>query len=78
MRKSIMYGISTKELDKNGIEIFFETTKLKMPDGKIGFLSFDDGQLSAYFSDEKGYCISELEGVNNCNSHYLRDCVAIV
>lgn len=73
-----MYAISTKELDKNGVEIFFEITKLKMPDGKIGFLSFDDGQLSAYFSDEKGYYIVELDGVNNCNSHYLRDCVAII
>lgn len=72
-----MYGISTKEIDKNSVEIFFETTKLKMPDGVIGFLCFDDGQLSAYFSDEKGYCIVELEGVNNCNSHYLRDCEVV-
>jgi hypothetical protein len=78
MRKSIMHGISTKETDKNGVEIFFETTKLKLPDGKIGYLYFDDGQLSAYFSDENGYCIVELEGVNNCNSHYLNDCEVIV
>lgn len=76
--KSIVEGMFTGEVDKNGIKIFFEITKLKMPDGKVGFLSFDDGQLSAYFSDEKGYCIAELEGVNNCNSHYLRDCVAII
>jgi len=75
--KSIVEGMFTGEVDKNGIKIFFEITKLKLPDGKLAKLRFDDGQLSAYFSDEKGFCLVELEGINNFKSHYLRDCEVV-
>ncbi len=75
--KSILEGVFTGEVDKNGVNIFFETTNLKFPDGNLGKLMFDNGQLSAYFSDEKGSYISELEGVNNHKSHYLRDCEVV-
>mgnify|MGYP003512073069 FL=1 len=75
--KSIVEGMFTGEVDKNGTKIFFETTKLKLPDGKLAKLRFDDGQLSAYFSDEKGFYLVELEGVNNFKSHCLRDCEVV-
>lgn len=77
MKNSIVEGMFTGEVDRKGIKIYFETTKLKLPDGKLAKLRFDDGQLSAYFSDEKGFCIVELEGVNNFKSYYLRDCEVI-
>jgi hypothetical protein len=76
--KSIVEGMFTGEVDKKGVKIYFETTKLKLPDSKLAKLRFDDGQLSAYFSDEKGFCIVELEGVNNYKSHYLRDCEVVI
>jgi hypothetical protein len=75
--KSTFDGLFTGELDKNGVQIFFETTKLKFPDGKLGKLRFDNGQLAAYFADENGYCIVALEGVNNYKSHYLGDCEVV-
>jgi hypothetical protein len=75
--KSIVDGMFTGDVDKNGIKIFFETTNLKLPDGKLAKLRFDSGQLSAYFSDKNGFCMVELEGVNNYKSHYLRDCEVI-
>lgn len=45
--KSILEGVFTGEVDKNGVNIFFETTNLKFPDGNLGKLMFDNGQLSA-------------------------------
>lgn len=70
-------GVYTGETDNNGKKIFFETSILKFPNGNIGKLRFDYGQLMAYFADEKGFCIVELEGVNNCKSYYLNDCEVI-
>lgn len=75
--KSIVEGMFTGEVDKNGIKIYFETTKLKLPNGSLARLRFDDGQLSAYFSSEDGFCLVELKGVNNYKSYYLRDCEVI-
>ena len=74
---SIFDGLFTGEVDKNGVQIFFETSKLKFPDGQLGKLRFDGGQLAAYFANENGYCIVTLEGVNNYKSHYLRDCEVV-
>lgn len=75
--KSIVHGMFTGEVDKKGNKIFFETTKLKFPNENLGRLRFDDGQLTAYFSDENGSCLVELEGVNNYKSYYLRECEVI-
>lgn len=61
--------------DINGNKIYYETSKLKLPNGIIAKLMFDFSQLSAYFARfEDNSCIVELEGVNNCKSFYLRDC----
>ena len=68
-------GKFTGETDKNGNKIYYETSKLKLPDGRIGKLMFDYGQLSAYFANRQdNSVIIELDGVNNANSFYLRDC----
>jgi hypothetical protein len=60
--KSILDGMFTGEVDKNGVKIFFETTILKLPNGKLARLRFDNGQLEAYFSDENGFCMVDLDG----------------
>lgn len=70
-------GIFTGEVDKNGKKIFYETSKLKLPDGTIGKLMFDYGQLSAYFARKDNSVIVRLKGVNNHKSFYLRNCKII-
>lgn len=75
--KSIVEGLFTREVDKNGVKIFFETSILKLSNSKLARIRFDDGQLAAYFSDENGFCIVDLEGVNNHKSYYLRDCEVV-
>ena len=70
-------GLFTGETDKNGVKIYYETTNLKFPDGTVGKLMFDYGTLSAYYARENGSCIVELDGVNNANSIYLRDCEVV-
>ncbi len=68
-------GLFTGQTDKNGNRIHYETTKLKLPDGRFAKLMFDYGQLSAYYASvENDACIVDLQGVNNHHSHYLRDC----
>jgi len=72
-----MFDLKNKfsgELDKFGNKIYYDTSKLKLPDESIGKLMFDYGQLSAYFARRDNGVIIELEGVNNSNSFYLRDC----
>jgi hypothetical protein len=64
-------------LDYNNNKIYYETSLLRLPDRSIGKLMFDYGQLAAYFARENNTCIVELEGVNNINSFYLRDCEII-
>lgn len=39
--KSILEGVFTGEVDKNGTKIYFETTVLKLPNGTLGKLMFD-------------------------------------
>ena len=70
-------GLFTGETDKNGTKINYETSKLKFPDGTVGKLMFDNGQLSAYYAREDNSCIVEWDGVNNANSIYLRDCEVV-
>jgi hypothetical protein len=70
-------GLFTGETDKNGTKINYETSKLKFPNGTVGKLMFDYGQLSAYYTREDNSCIVELDGVNNANSIYLRDCEVV-
>lgn len=70
-------GLNTGEVDKNGVEIMYGTSKLKFPDGSFGKLLFDYGQLAAYYARENNTCIIDLEGVNNSNSIYLRDCEVV-
>ena len=72
-----MFSLKNKfsgEKDKNGNKIYYETSVLKFPNNKIGKLMFDYGQLHAYFAELNNACIIELDGVNNINSFYLRDC----
>lgn len=68
--------VLTGEFDVNNKPIFYNQL-LQLPDGSIGQVMFDAGQLAAYFADEKGYCIVELTGVNNHKSFYLKDCKII-
>lgn len=68
-------GLATGELDLKGNKIYYETSKLKLPDGTIGKIVFDTGQLAAYFARwEDGSYIEETEGVNNNKSYYLSTC----
>jgi len=77
MSKNIMQGVYTGHNDKNEKKIYYETSILKLPNGKIARLNFDEGRLDSYYADLKGYCIYELKGVNNCNSFYLCDCEVV-
>jgi len=70
-------GLFSGETDKNGVKIYYETSKLKFTDGSFGKLMFDYGQLSAYYARENNDCIVEWDGVNNKNSIYLRDCEVV-
>jgi len=72
-----MMGFYTGETDKNHEKIYYEVSRLKFPDGTIGKIMFDYGQLAAYYARENNSCIEDLEGVNNNNSFYLRDCEVI-
>lgn len=68
-------GLYTGETDVKANKIYYETSKLKLPDGTIAKLMFDYGQLAAYYARyEDSSCIVELDGVNNHKSFYLRDC----
>jgi hypothetical protein len=68
-------GLYTGEKDVRGNKIYYETSKLKLPNGIIAKLMFDYGQLAAYYARwEDNGCIVDLEGVNNHKSFYLRDC----
>ena len=71
-------GLAVGELDCQGNKIYYETSKLKLPDGTIAKIMFDRGQLEAYFARwEDDSCIGELIGVNNHKSFYLRNCEVI-
>ena len=71
-------GLATGDLDYQGNKVYYETSKLKLPDGTIGKIMFDTGQLAAYFARwEDGSYIIETNGVNNHKSFYLRDCEVI-
>lgn len=68
-------GLFTGEEDVKGSKIYYETSKLKLPNGTIAKLMFDYGQLAAYYASyEDNTIIVELEGVNNHKSFYLCDC----
>lgn len=68
----------TGETDVKGDKIFYEKSILKLPDGTIAKIIFDNGKLAAYFvREEDNSCIIELDGVNNHKSFYLRDCEVI-
>ena len=68
-------GLYTGERDVKANKIYYETSKLKLPDGTIAKLMFDYGQLAAYYARwGDNSCIVDLEGVNNHKSFYLRDC----
>jgi len=68
-------GLYTGQKDVRGNKIYYETSKLKLPNGIIAKLMFDYGQLAAYYARwEDNSCIVDLEGVNNHKSFYLRDC----
>ena len=70
-------GLFTGETDKNGVFIYYETTRLRFPDGTTGKLMFDYGQLAAYFARDNNSCIVDWDGVNNHRSVYLRECEVI-
>jgi hypothetical protein len=68
-------GLCTGETDIKGNKIYYETSKLKLPNGTIARLMFDYGQLAAYYArwEDKSYIVG-FDGVNNHKSFYLRDC----
>ena len=77
-RDGINYSSAfTGEVDKCWKKIYYETSVLKFPDGTLGKLMFDKGQMSAYYARINNACITEFEGVNNVNSIYLRDCEVV-
>ena len=45
-------GLFTGETDKNGIKIYYETSKLKFPDGTVGKLMFDYGYCPCEFNEQ--------------------------
>lgn len=71
-------GLATGDLDCQGNKIYYETSKLKLPNGTIGKVVFDTGQLATYFAywEDSSYIV-ETDGVNNHKSFYLRDCEVI-
>jgi hypothetical protein len=68
-------GMYTGETDVKANKIYYETSKLKLPNGTIAKIMFDTGQLAAYYArwEDNSYIV-DLEGVNNHKSFYLRDC----
>ncbi|WP_338764181.1 hypothetical protein WAF17_21200 [Bernardetia sp. ABR2-2B] len=75
--EELTYSLYSLHNDKNGNPIFYQSSKLLLPDGRVGKLLFCFGQLEAYFADLEGYVFDDLEGVNNVNSFNLRNCEVI-
>ena len=67
-------GVYTGYNDVNKNRIYYGISILKLPNGDKAKLLFDYGQLAAYFADLDGFCIVNLQGVNNYKSVDLELC----